>query len=60
MANGKNVKTTKIKKEQSFISWFLSQGVGVVYTVLLSMSIGIVKWLIIIILFLITWWESVR
>ena len=48
------------KKSESFIDWLLTQGVGSVYTIILSLSIGITKWLIIGILFFIAWWERVR
>jgi hypothetical protein len=50
----------KGKKNESMLAWLLKQGVGSAYTVILSLSIGLTKWLIIGILFFIAWWERVR
>jgi hypothetical protein len=47
-------------KKQSFIDWCLAQGAGSIYTIILSLTIGITKWLIIGILFFIAWWERIR
>lgn len=48
------------KKKQGALAWLLEQGVGAAYTVLLSMSIAITKWLIIAVLFAAAWWERIR
>jgi ABC-type phosphate transport system auxiliary subunit len=48
------------KKKQSMLAWLLDQGVGSAYTVLLALSVGLTKWAIIGILFLIAWWERIR
>jgi hypothetical protein len=47
-------------KKQGLFERLMEYGVGPVYTILLSLSIGITKWLIIGILFFIAWWERVR
>jgi hypothetical protein len=49
-----------MSKKRSLLQWVLDQGVGGAYTIILSLSIGLTKWLIIAILFLIAWWERVR
>lgn len=54
------VKLIKPKKNQGIIAWLFSYGIGVAYTLLLSLSISITKWIIIGLLFFIAWWEKIR
>jgi len=47
-------------KKQSPLQWLLSHGVGAAYSVILMLTVGIVKWTLIGILFFIAWIEHVR
>lgn len=48
------------KDNRSTLVKMMDYGIGGMYTLLLSLSITLSKWIIIGILFFIAWWESVR
>jgi len=50
----------KKSKKSSILTWLLEQGIGAAYTVILALSIGVTKWILIGVLFFIAWWEKIR
>ena len=48
------------KNKQSALAWLLKQGVASAYTVILALTVGVFKWVLILVLFAIAWWEKIR
>lgn len=48
------------KNKQSLLEWLLEHGVVAAYTVIFALTVGISKWILILVLSAIAWWEKIR
>lgn len=46
------------KNKEGLIDWLLGFGVAAAYTVILALTVGVFKWMLILVLFAIAWWKK--